>query len=141
MNENEIFNNLCVYDERNPCYIPFDGVFPEKCHCDNCFYGRNKLSLEILRLQDENYEKMNPKITQISYYINLSETQWNNLGEKCKSDFLVYMENSTSSKKMYWARVANARRIFFTIPFHYTTEIGSLLKKVVEVLTESLGSK
>lgn len=58
MNQDEILLNLCWYDSRNPDYIePFDDDDlrqpRDNCFCDNCFYGRDKLALEILRLQSE----------------------------------------------------------------------------------------
>ena len=50
MTKQEIYENLCSYDKRNPYY---DAEYPKKprpiCYCDNCFNGRNKLALEILR--------------------------------------------------------------------------------------------
>jgi len=54
----EIYENLCIRDKRNPshkdCYIDLDDdELPEpreNCYCDSCFHGRDKLALEILRL-------------------------------------------------------------------------------------------
>lgn len=60
MRNNEILKNLCYYDKRNPDYngeVANSAVrLPVKvgvcvCYCDNCFYGRHKLALEILKLQ------------------------------------------------------------------------------------------
>jgi hypothetical protein len=55
MTKTEILENLCYYDKRNPLYIDLDNDIEksEKCFCDNCFYGRNKLALEILKLKME----------------------------------------------------------------------------------------
>lgn len=56
MTEQEILSNLCLFDPRNPHNI-IDELDEsrtdrkEKCYCDNCFYGRNLLALEILRLK------------------------------------------------------------------------------------------
>jgi len=48
----EIYGFLCYYDLRNPYNTNFENEpLPEKCFCDNCFYGRNKLALEILKLK------------------------------------------------------------------------------------------
>ena len=64
----EIYSNLCLYDPRNEYYQDMlsmskqDGESIEEfkegmhkpginCSCDNCFYGKNKLALEILRLR------------------------------------------------------------------------------------------
>ena len=48
----EVYRNLCVYDKRNPDYITVDDddyTEPRKdCFCDNCFYNRDVLALEIL---------------------------------------------------------------------------------------------
>jgi len=49
----EILENLCYYDKRNPDCIYTDEEIKEykkeKCFCDNCFYGRNKLAIELLK--------------------------------------------------------------------------------------------
>lgn len=57
MNEQEIFRNLCHQDSRNPMFPelfdePQERVLP--CYCDNCFYGRDRLAREVLRLMEEN---------------------------------------------------------------------------------------
>ena len=59
----EIYKSLCIHDKRNPNnpdnLYPFDKdkeevIEPRKdCACDNCFYGRDKLALEILRLREK----------------------------------------------------------------------------------------
>lgn len=46
----KVYENLCLYDERNPDYVISNGYKQKKCYCDNCFYGRNELALEIIRL-------------------------------------------------------------------------------------------
>jgi len=60
MDEHEIFSNLCIADPRNPEYIDAYGWQDDEiptprinCHCDNCFYGRDRLALEIIRLTRE----------------------------------------------------------------------------------------
>lgn len=53
------FDFLCVYDKRYTSYSYTDEEEPPKprgegrqrCCCDNCFYGRDALAMEILRLQ------------------------------------------------------------------------------------------
>ena len=53
----EVYEELCSYDTRNPFYgyITSEDDDPRpprtNCFCDNCFYGRDKLALEILRLK------------------------------------------------------------------------------------------
>lgn len=47
---------LCIYDRRNPDFYMHnadDDRVPgaPRCFCDNCFYGRNELAIEILRLR------------------------------------------------------------------------------------------
>lgn len=55
----EILSNLCSYDERNPIgvysYTSQEDVNDIKeprddCSCDSCFYGKDRLALEIIRL-------------------------------------------------------------------------------------------
>jgi hypothetical protein len=54
----EVFANLCTKDARNPVYYDIYGDDEDKpiprdsCSCDNCFYGRDKLAMEIIRLQN-----------------------------------------------------------------------------------------
>jgi hypothetical protein len=58
----EICESLCTYDARSPDYemhiqcISADLTeIPEprnNCKCDNCFYGRDKLAIEILKYRD-----------------------------------------------------------------------------------------
>lgn len=50
MTELEIKENLCWFDPRNPNY-PEGEERRDDCHCDNCFYGRDKLANEILKEQ------------------------------------------------------------------------------------------
>lgn len=56
MNKQEIFENLCTKDPRYPMYQDIyghDDEVPEPrkdCACDNCFYGRDRLAIEILKL-------------------------------------------------------------------------------------------
>jgi len=47
MTRDEVLQNLCVYDPRNPDYQV--GTAGSICYCDNCFYGRDKLAREILK--------------------------------------------------------------------------------------------
>lgn len=53
MTREEITEQLCYYDPRNPDYI--DGTKKEGdiCYCDNCFYGRTRLANELLKVIDE----------------------------------------------------------------------------------------
>ena len=62
MNEEEILENLCTYDKRNPNfnkYYEWEQGERERimkdCACDNCFYGRNKLALELLKLKPKRF--------------------------------------------------------------------------------------
>jgi hypothetical protein len=55
MTTEEIKGNLCYYDAENPnnnldCYDDEEERPKprENCHCDNCFYGRDKLARYIL---------------------------------------------------------------------------------------------
>jgi hypothetical protein len=55
MTKEEILENLCYNDDRNPITAGIDeDVKPRNnCFCCNCFYGRDKLALEILKLKGE----------------------------------------------------------------------------------------
>jgi hypothetical protein len=47
-----IYSKLCWYDKRHPDYDEQEneGTKPRvNCFCDNCFYGRDELALEILK--------------------------------------------------------------------------------------------
>ena len=58
----QVYDKLCIRDKRNPNNTgsfadPFateEQDYSElprvNCWCDNCFYGRDKLALEIIRL-------------------------------------------------------------------------------------------
>ena len=58
MNKEEIMENLCCYDERSPDYgdlLISNGGDPQElpqpridCGCDNCFYGRDRLAVDLL---------------------------------------------------------------------------------------------
>jgi len=61
MNQQEILEELCYYDKRNPdCRMDADDIEDYKsrllkrgktCSCDNCFYGRTKMAEHILAIQ------------------------------------------------------------------------------------------
>jgi hypothetical protein len=60
MIDSEIYKNLCHHDPRNPIFsdLHFEGDddIPEPrvdCGCDNCFYRRDPLSMEIIRLRGQ----------------------------------------------------------------------------------------
>lgn len=53
MERKDIYENLCSYDKRSPYYDPENNKAKKCCWCDNCFYGRTVLALEILRLMNE----------------------------------------------------------------------------------------
>ena len=56
-----VLDYICVHDPRSPYFNdlhyydePEDLPEPRgKCFCDNCFYGRDKLAIEIIRLKGE----------------------------------------------------------------------------------------
>jgi len=55
MTDEEIRTRLCIYDPRNPSSADLyaeegDEVQPPRinCSCDNCFYGRDELAVELL---------------------------------------------------------------------------------------------
>ena len=51
----KIYENLCTYDVRSPYYFDWDDKDYNSprvnCSCDNCFYGRDELAQEIIRLR------------------------------------------------------------------------------------------
>jgi hypothetical protein len=57
--------NLCYYDKRNPdCSADDEDIEYHKkgllkknktCSCDNCFYGRSKLTEQLIRQQERSY--------------------------------------------------------------------------------------
>jgi len=53
--------NLCYYDKRNPDYLPYDEddltKMPSDCYCDNCFYGRSKLTEQLIWQKDRMYSE------------------------------------------------------------------------------------
>ena len=60
LTEEQVFENLCWHDPRNPNYTEMgldddEKIEPrfEDCCCDNCFYGKDKLAMEILRLREK----------------------------------------------------------------------------------------
>ena len=61
MREKEVFDRLCIRDKRNTMHLDIYGDYEpdeippvrEDCSCDNCFYGRDRMALEIIRLREE----------------------------------------------------------------------------------------
>jgi hypothetical protein len=54
-------SNLCYYDKRNPDYIPYNEddltEMPKDCYCDNCFYGRTKLTEQLIKQGERMYSE------------------------------------------------------------------------------------
>jgi hypothetical protein len=55
-----VYTRLCVYDKRNPDYLPYDEddltKKPTNCSCDNCFLDRTKMAEFIIQsLQQPKY--------------------------------------------------------------------------------------
>lgn len=46
MSENELLENLCAYDIRNPNNVLSTEIeqSDDSCFCDSCFYGTSKLA-------------------------------------------------------------------------------------------------
>ena len=65
----EILENLCYYDKRNPdCTLDDEDIkdheemlrrqekklgYKKGCSCDNCFYGRTKLAEELIKYHNQ----------------------------------------------------------------------------------------
>lgn len=68
MTKEYVLSRLCVYDKRNPDYIPYDEENelekPKDCSCDNCFYGRTILSEKILQLNQAIEDNKDKKYTE-----------------------------------------------------------------------------
>jgi hypothetical protein len=64
MSDQEIKINLCYYDPENPnsnldAYEDEDRPQPRnECGCDNCFYGRDKLAMQLIEAKRERDEAM-----------------------------------------------------------------------------------
>ncbi len=75
MTNEQILSNLCDYDTRNPDFLEWPDYYEESdkrqprtdCSCDNCFYRRDALALEILALQGR-LESANERIGQLEFY-------------------------------------------------------------------------
>ena len=60
MNKEEILENLCMYDKRNPFFYKDEWSWKKprnNCFCDNCFYWRDKLAVELLKYDKTNIKK------------------------------------------------------------------------------------
>ncbi len=59
----EIYTKLCWYDKRNPENLVLDsGKKPRQdCYCDNCFTGRDKLAVELLRFKKLAVDRFIPR--------------------------------------------------------------------------------
>ena len=64
MNIETAYESLCIMDERNPLNAdvtayerepdePIPGAREKGCACDSCFYGKDSLAVEIIRLQEK----------------------------------------------------------------------------------------
>jgi hypothetical protein len=62
MKISEIKENLCYKDPLNPMFDDLYAHDDEEptpridCACDNCFYGRDKLAVELLKMKGLDYE-------------------------------------------------------------------------------------
>ena len=57
LTKEEVYESLCYYDKRSSgeLYGYDDDVTPPRkkdCMCDNCFYKRDRLAMEIIRIQE-----------------------------------------------------------------------------------------
>ena len=99
MTRNEILSRLCVYDERNPDYLPFDeddlSRKPIDCACDNCYYGRKKMAEFILsqlpqqEISDEEIEKaftIETEVQTTKYVGEIAGAKWYREQLKCKGN-------------------------------------------------------
>ncbi len=104
MTKEYVLSRLCVYDKRNPDYIPYDeddeSRKPTDCGCDNCFYGRTILSEKILQLNqaiEDNKEKK-----YIEEDMKLCYMQGWNRGKENKSTEMNNYIQFISQSKTSW---------------------------------------
>lgn len=81
MNQQEILEELCYYDPRNPdCTKDEDDIAEYKerllkrgktCSCDNCFYGRTKLAEHILAIQGTQLSQTEKEDTDAAIMITM----------------------------------------------------------------------
>lgn len=71
----EIYSNLCWHDPRSPSYDK-DDMKQKKCSCDNCFYGSNRLALEILKLREEIEPKTYKEVKPHQFFIKQDDTYY-----------------------------------------------------------------
>jgi hypothetical protein len=64
-------SNLCYYDKRNPDYTPYNEddltEMPNYCFCDNCFYGRTKLTEQLIMQAERMYSE--EEVEQLLYEV------------------------------------------------------------------------
>ena len=75
--------NLCYYDKRNPdCSVDDEDIEDHKksllkrnrtCSCDNCFYGRTKLTEQLIRQQKRMYSELELFINEVKDKIDSFE--------------------------------------------------------------------
>ena len=64
MNIETVYESLCIMDERNPMHAdtvayerepdePIPAAREKGCACESCFYGKDSLAVEIIRLQEK----------------------------------------------------------------------------------------
>jgi len=56
MNTQQIKEQLCYYDKRNPLGVYRETDEPhntDDCYCDNCFRGKHDLANELLRVKEK----------------------------------------------------------------------------------------
>ena len=95
MSEREIKNNLCYYDPENQnnnldAYENEDRPQPRnECSCDNCFYGRDKLAMQILEAKSERDEAREQRDALKDIFPRiLIALQSGNCTADCSVDFL-----------------------------------------------------
>jgi hypothetical protein len=70
MTPEEVAECLCVHDRANPnwlslhCDLDMEDIPQPRngCSCENCFYGRDRLALEIIRAQEERTQKISAAV-------------------------------------------------------------------------------
>lgn len=82
------YSDLCYHDPRNPHYTELglederESPRPKGCACDNCFYGRDRLAVEVIRLHTElehianaNYRKWDPEMRNPEEFVRWAQNR------------------------------------------------------------------
>lgn len=77
-----ILEKLCIYDPANPNYVKSEDFMPpprqKNCYCDNCFYGRDALAMEAIRLKGRiaiNVNRIKELEAALKWIVNCTDSE------------------------------------------------------------------